>query len=147
LAQLRAAGRRPDADPADDRLSGAGHLVGRRPPQPAGLQPPRHLAAPEGPPGDLSRRACAVPRMPGGVRRGFRRLRRRVAVVSTAPRRLARAAEGRPRRGTPDGTRERLIAAAAEVINRDGYFGTDSNAIARAAGYSPATFYKHFEDK
>lgn len=67
--------------------------------------------------------------------------------MSTAPRRLARAAEGRPRRGTPDGTRERLIAAAAEVINRDGYFGTDSNAIARAAGYSPATFYKHFEDK
>jgi len=60
---------------------------------------------------------------------------------------LARAAEGRPRRGTPAGTRERLIAAAAEVLNRDGYFGTDSNAIARAAGYSPATFYKHFEDK
>jgi AcrR family transcriptional regulator len=61
--------------------------------------------------------------------------------------RLARAAEGRPRRGTPEGTRERLVAAAAEVLNRDGYFGTDSNAIARAAGYSPATFYKHFEDK
>lgn len=60
---------------------------------------------------------------------------------------LARAAAGRPRRGTPDGTRQRLIAAAAEVINRDGYFGTDSNAIARAAGYAPATFYKHFVDK
>lgn len=68
-------------------------------------------------------------------------------AASQRPARLARAAEGRPRRGTPDGTRERLIAAAAEVINRDGYFGTDSNAIARAAGYSPATFYKHFEDK
>jgi AcrR family transcriptional regulator len=53
----------------------------------------------------------------------------------------------RPRRGTPDGTRERLVAAAAEVLNRDGYYGTDSNAIARAAGYSPATFYKHFVDK
>lgn len=60
---------------------------------------------------------------------------------------LTRAAEGRPRRGTPDGTRQRLIAAAAEVFNRDGYFGTDSNAIARAAGYAPATFYKHFPDK
>ena len=66
---------------------------------------------------------------------------------ATARPRLARAAEGRPRRGTPAGTRERLVAAAAEVLNRDGYFGTDSNAIARAAGYSPATFYKHFEDK
>jgi AcrR family transcriptional regulator len=53
----------------------------------------------------------------------------------------------RPRRGTPDGTRERLVAAAADVLNRDGYYGTDSNAIARAAGYSPATFYKHFVDK
>jgi AcrR family transcriptional regulator len=60
---------------------------------------------------------------------------------------LARAAEGRPRRGPPAGPRQRLIAAAAEVINRDGYFGTDSNAIARAAGYAPATFYKHFVDK
>jgi AcrR family transcriptional regulator len=69
-------------------------------------------------------------------------------TTETTPRPpLARAAEGRPRRGTPAGTRERLIAAAAEVLNRDGYFGTDSNAIARAAGYSPATFYKHFEDK
>jgi AcrR family transcriptional regulator len=53
----------------------------------------------------------------------------------------------RPRRGTRDGTRERLVATAAEVLNRDGYYGTDSNAIARAAGYSPATFYKHFVDK
>jgi AcrR family transcriptional regulator len=70
-----------------------------------------------------------------------------VSAEPTARRHLARAAEGRPRRGTPAGTRERLIAAAAEVLNRDGYFGTDSNAIARAAGYSPATFYNHFEDK
>jgi len=71
-----------------------------------------------------------------------------VTTTAAAARpRLARAADGRPRRGTPEGTRERLIAAAAEVLNRDGYFGTDSNAIARAAGYSPATFYKHFEDK
>jgi AcrR family transcriptional regulator len=53
----------------------------------------------------------------------------------------------RPRRGTSEGTRERLVATAAEVLNRDGYFGTDSNALARAAGYAPATFYKHFADK
>jgi AcrR family transcriptional regulator len=70
-----------------------------------------------------------------------------MTAEATARPRLARAAEGRPRRGTPEGTRERLVAAAAEVLNRDGYFGTDSNAIARAAGDSPATFYKHFEDK
>jgi AcrR family transcriptional regulator len=53
----------------------------------------------------------------------------------------------RPRRGQPEETRARLVQAAAEVFNRDGYEGTDSNRIAREAGYSPATFYKHFEDK
>lgn len=53
----------------------------------------------------------------------------------------------RPRRGTPAETRSRLVAAAAAVINRTGYHGTDSNRIARAAGYAPGTFYKHFPDK
>jgi AcrR family transcriptional regulator len=53
----------------------------------------------------------------------------------------------RPRRGTPDETRARLVAAAAEEIEARGYFGTDSNRIARAAGYAPGSFYKHFADK
>ena len=44
-------------------------------------------------------------------------------------------------------TRDRLVRAAAEVYNRDGYDGTDSNRIAREAGYAPGTFYKHFTDK
>ncbi len=54
---------------------------------------------------------------------------------------------GRRRRGTADATRARLVATGAEVFNRDGYHGTDSNRLARAAGYAPATFYKHFPDK
>src|SRR5262245_65967369 len=53
----------------------------------------------------------------------------------------------RPRRGRPADTRDRLIAAAAEVFNRVGYRGTDSNRLARAAGYAAGTFYKHFPDK
>jgi AcrR family transcriptional regulator len=53
----------------------------------------------------------------------------------------------RPARGTPDETRARLVEAAAGVFEKDGYHGTDSNALARAAGYSPGTFYKHFADK
>ncbi|MDB4968364.1 MAG: TetR/AcrR family transcriptional regulator [Myxococcales bacterium] len=53
----------------------------------------------------------------------------------------------RPRRGTAEETRARLVAAAAEVFNRDGYGGTDSNRLARAAGYAPGVFYKHFDDK
>ena len=57
------------------------------------------------------------------------------------------SSEARPRRGVPAETRDRLVATAAEVFNRDGYDGTDSNRIAREAGYSPGTFYKHFPDK
>jgi AcrR family transcriptional regulator len=53
----------------------------------------------------------------------------------------------RPRRGAPADTRERLIAAAAHLFNKVGYHGTDSNRIARHAGYSPGVFYKHFKDK
>lgn len=53
----------------------------------------------------------------------------------------------RPKRGTPEETRDRLVATAAEVFNRDGYDGTDTNRIAREAGYSPGSFYKHFPDK
>jgi AcrR family transcriptional regulator len=53
----------------------------------------------------------------------------------------------RPKRGTPDETRRRLVAAAAATFNKVGFDGTDSNRIARAAGYAPGTFYKHFDDK
>jgi AcrR family transcriptional regulator len=60
---------------------------------------------------------------------------------------VSRPRATRPPRGTPIDTRRRLVAAAAEAFNRDGYDGTDSNRIAAAAGYSPGTFYKHFTDK
>src|ERR1700687_38040 len=53
----------------------------------------------------------------------------------------------RPRRGSPAQPRERLVAAAASLFNRGGYHGTDSNRIAREAGYSTGVFYKHFQDK
>lgn len=53
----------------------------------------------------------------------------------------------RPRRGAPQETRRRLIAAAALLFNRVGFYGTDSNKIAQAAGYSTGVFYKHFKDK
>jgi len=53
----------------------------------------------------------------------------------------------RPRRGLPEQTRERLLEAAAEIFNRVGYYGTDSNQIAHQAGYATGTYYKHFKDK
>jgi AcrR family transcriptional regulator len=44
-------------------------------------------------------------------------------------------------------TRACLIDAALREFNKHGFFGTDSNQIARAAGYAPQTFYRHFADK
>jgi AcrR family transcriptional regulator len=47
----------------------------------------------------------------------------------------------------PEETRSKLVEAAGKLFNSVGYFGTDSNRIARAAGYAPGTFYVHFADK
>ncbi|WP_158272186.1 MULTISPECIES: TetR/AcrR family transcriptional regulator [unclassified Caulobacter] len=47
----------------------------------------------------------------------------------------------------PNPTREALILAAAEEIDTAGFDGTNTNAIARRAGFAPQTFYRHFKDK
>lgn len=47
----------------------------------------------------------------------------------------------------PDETRLRLLDAAEAAFNSKGFDGTDTNRIARAAGYAPQTFYRHFKDK
>jgi AcrR family transcriptional regulator len=60
---------------------------------------------------------------------------------------VGRPRTGRTVRGSPENTRESLIATAAHVFNRDGYHGTNSNRIAKEAGYAAGTFYKHFRDK
>lgn len=44
-------------------------------------------------------------------------------------------------------TRDRLIEAAGEAFNAVGFHGTDTNRIAKAAGFAPQTFYRHFTDK
>lgn len=53
----------------------------------------------------------------------------------------------RPRRGSPEQTRTRLTQTAANIFNCVPYWETDSNQIAKAAGYSTGTFYRHFKDK
>jgi AcrR family transcriptional regulator len=55
-------------------------------------------------------------------------------------------ARGRPANQTA-ATRQKLLETAARVFNTEGYFATDTNKIARAAGFAPATFYRHFADK
>jgi AcrR family transcriptional regulator len=55
-----------------------------------------------------------------------------------------------PRRAAvrdPGDTRARLLEAAQKEFNKSGYFGTDTNRIARRAGFAPQTFYRHFDDK
>lgn len=66
------------------------------------------------------------------------------------PRPVSRAElpEGpRPKRGAPEQTRARLIRTAAQIFNRLPYWETDSNELAKEAGYSTGTFYRHFKDK
>jgi AcrR family transcriptional regulator len=53
----------------------------------------------------------------------------------------------RKRSRDPEASRRALVDAAAQLFNSTGYYGTDSNRIAIAAGYTPGTFYTHFEDK
>jgi AcrR family transcriptional regulator len=62
--------------------------------------------------------------------------------VTTAARRRAPA-----RSRDASETRRRLVEAAAAELNAHGFHGTDTNRIARAAGYAPAMFYRHFDDK
>ena len=48
----------------------------------------------------------------------------------------------------PSGTTaELLVAAAAAEFAERGFDGTDSNRIARRAGFAPQTFYRWFDDK
>jgi AcrR family transcriptional regulator len=58
------------------------------------------------------------------------------------------AEKQRPRRTRdPRESRRALVDAAADIFNTVGYHGTDTNRIAIAAGYTPGTFYTHFQDK
>jgi AcrR family transcriptional regulator len=47
----------------------------------------------------------------------------------------------------PAATAVALLDAAEAAFNAHGFEGTDTNRIARAAGFAPQTFYRHFEDK
>jgi AcrR family transcriptional regulator len=58
--------------------------------------------------------------------------------MSRAPVRSSKAAKG---------TDQLLIEAASREFRAHGYFGTDSNKIARRAGFAPQTFYRWFDDK
>jgi AcrR family transcriptional regulator len=50
-------------------------------------------------------------------------------------------------RNSSNNTSERLLEAAATEFNEHGFGGTDTNRIARRAGFAPQTFYRWFQDK
>jgi AcrR family transcriptional regulator len=60
-------------------------------------------------------------------------------TVSAEP----RAPDPRPR----GAARDALLAAARAEFDEAGFEATDTNRIARRAGYAPQTFYRHFTDK
>jgi AcrR family transcriptional regulator len=47
----------------------------------------------------------------------------------------------------PEETAKRLLDSAEKEFNSRGFSGTDTNRIARKAGYAPQTFYRHYRDK
>jgi len=74
--------------------------------------------------------------------------RRRVAALARRGYHGAMAKRATPKRRAPAAdTAARLVAAAAREFNQHGFDGTDSNRIARRAGFAPQTFYRWFRDK
>src|SRR5262249_26616007 len=53
----------------------------------------------------------------------------------------------KPARHARTSTGEKLVRAAAREFNERGFLGTDTNRIARRAGFAPQTFYRWFRDK
>jgi TetR/AcrR family transcriptional repressor of nem operon len=53
----------------------------------------------------------------------------------------------RARGRDPEGTREAILAAAAETIHRSGFRGTDVDTILARAGVTKGALYHHFRDK
>ncbi|HEY0341487.1 MAG TPA: helix-turn-helix domain-containing protein [Steroidobacteraceae bacterium] len=53
----------------------------------------------------------------------------------------------RKQRQSRESTAEKLLQAAAQEFNEQGFGGTDTNRIARRAGFAPQTFYRWYRDK
>jgi AcrR family transcriptional regulator len=116
----------PEGPPSGFRADSEAPRSGFKAEPPEGPQPGINAEPPEGAQPSLK------PELPEGPRAGFK------AELADGP---------RPRRGAPEQTRARLIQTAAQIFNEVPYWETDSNQLAKAAGYSTGTFYRHFKDK
>ena len=48
------------------------------------------------------------------------------------------------KQAAPRPTREKLLDAARQLFNSDGFLATDTNKIARAAGFAPPPIHDYF---
>lgn len=65
--------------------------------------------------------------------------------ISTEKKKIvAKLAPLRPRRGTREGTRERLLHAAIELIRESGIGAVSTVSVTRRAGFTQSSFYRHF---
>jgi len=74
----------------------------------------------------------------------------RLSTQKTLRKRKPKSADGRAlavASATPPDTAELLMLAARAEFAEHGYGGTDSNKIARRAGFAPQTFYRWYADK
>ena len=60
---------------------------------------------------------------------------------------MAATVRTRKSKASGETTREKLARAALAEFNAHGFDGTDTNKIARRAGFAPQTFYRWFADK
>lgn len=67
-----------------------------------------------------------------------------LAATPGRPKRSPGKSSPRPRK---PGSRERLLAAATEKFLAEGYINVSVEDIAKTAGVSRMTFYRHFDDK
>jgi AcrR family transcriptional regulator len=83
-------------------------------------------------------------------RKSTARPRRGATAATAKPASTGKRSAGGP---GPGEVRERgaargaLLEAARAEFDESGFEGTDTNRIARRAGYAPQTFYRHFADK
>jgi AcrR family transcriptional regulator len=67
--------------------------------------------------------------------------------VAAPPDNGGEAGASRGMAGAGGGTSSKLVEAAAKEFSECGFEGTDTNKIARRAGFAPQTLYRWFEDK
>jgi AcrR family transcriptional regulator len=77
------------------------------------------------------------------VRRAFARFQ----LVFWDDQRIAKIARRQPRQARSRAMVQRIVDAAARVLEEVGYHGASTNRIAAAAGVSPGSVYQYFTDK